>query len=722
VSADPAPAAFAFGPFRLDVVRRELTVHGVAVMMGQRAFDVLLALVARHGQLVTKDELMAEVWPGIVVEENNIQVHVSALRKALGSAGDGERYLLTVAGRGYRFVAPVESIAHAAAKSGANEGAATTAWPGPSAAAHNLPQQLTTLIGREADLAGIATQLGSHRLVTLTGSGGVGKTRLAIEAGGRLLADYPDGVWLAELAPLSDPRLATTIIAKASGVNLADPSAAIEAVASALKHKHLMLIIDNCEHVISEVARVVETLIRECPRLSILATSRERLAIPGESVIRVPSLSVPEAGAELNPSAARDYAAVRLFAERASALGHGFSLTDGNAGAVASLCRRLDGIPLAIELAVPRLNVMSVQQLDRGLDERFRLLTGASRTALPRQQTLHATIDWSYDLLTGQEQQLLGRLSVFLGGSALSSISAVVAEASSGQAGTGSAPKTRPAKEGSADILQDQVGDLLLSLVEKSLVHADPGGNETRYRLLESTRYYAREKLGAAPDLRRRHAGHFAARFAAATTAWETTPTDQWIALYAPDLDNLRGALEWAFGPDGDVALGLDLVGRSHLAWAEIGLMLEHRRWVDEALRRIKDNAKRTPAEVTARLLSWQAGDVRDIDDPADYDEAMRAAGLFHKLGDGFHEGRVLLRAGTARLLPDNVTESERLLHKARALVEPSGPTKSLARCLSALASARLFAGDQAQARTLHAQALRVYRDIGERVEDNRNR
>jgi predicted ATPase/DNA-binding winged helix-turn-helix (wHTH) protein len=681
--------ALVFGPFRLEVARRELTAHGVPVTLGQRAFDVLLTLVNRRGELVTKDELMAEVWPGVVVEENNLQVHVSALRKVLGSAGDGERYLLTVAGRGYRFVAPVERDAPAVARAVPTE----TPMPAPARppASHNLPQQLTTLIGREAELAEISTHLDSHRLVTLAGSGGVGKTRLAIEAGNRLLANYADGVWVAELAPLDDPQLVTPIIADAVGISLTDQAAAVETVASALKSMHLLLIVDNCEHVIAEVARVAEALIRKCPQLSILATSRERLAIPGESVIRVPSLAVP--GVDSGGPPARDYAAVRLFAERAQALGHGFALTDANAATVASICRRLDGIPLAIELAVPRLNVMSVQQLDRGLDERFRILTGGSRTALPRQQTLHATIDWSYDLLTAPEKQLLARLSVFLGSTTLPSIAAVVA---------------------GKDLPQDQVGDLLLSLVEKSLVQADPGGPETRYRLLESTRYYAREKLATAAGLRKRHAAHFASRLAQATTAWETTPTQRWIELHAADVDNLRGALEWAFAPDGDVAIGLDLVGRSHVVWAELGLMLEHRRWVDEALRHVN---KKTPPEVSARLLSWQAGDVRDIDDPADYDEATRAAAFFRKLGDGFHEGRALLRAGTARLMPDNVDESERLLRKAHALLTPLGATKTLARCLSALASARLFAGDQGEARSLHEQAIRVYRELGEAVE-----
>jgi predicted ATPase/DNA-binding winged helix-turn-helix (wHTH) protein len=687
---------FAFGPFQLLAARRELLAHGVPVTLGQRAFEILLMLVNRHGQLVTKDELMAEVWPGVVVEENNIQVHISALRKVLATAGDGERYLLTVAGRGYRFVAPVKRESAAELKaplaSAPDRTAAVPAAIG--AASNNLPQQLTTLIGREADLADITARLGAHRLVTLTGSGGVGKTRLSIEAGRNVLDRYPDGVWLAELAPLNDPQLVTSIIGDVLGASLNAASGAIETLVSALKNKQLLLILDNCEHVIAEAARVAEALMRSCPRLSILASSRERLAIAGESIVRVPSLPAPEAIGTLTAARAREYAAVRLFVERASALGGGFALTDANAATVGSICQRLDGIPLAIELAVPRLKVLSPEQLARGLDERFRLLTAGSRTALPRQQTLHALIDWSYDLLSDAEKILLARLSVFFGTAALASITAVVA---------------------SAEVPAEQVGDLLLSLVEKSLVHADPAGGEFRYGLLESTRYYASEKLADASRMRRRHAEHFAARLAQATAEWETTPTRQWMACYASDVDNLRGALEWAFGADGDVTVGLELVAHSHVLWAELGLILEHRRWVVEALDKV---AKGTPSEVTARLLSWQAGDVRELDDPADYDEAVRAASLYRKVGDGFQEGRVLLRAGTARLLPDSVDEGERLLRKAHALVRPFGTTKTLARCLSALASARLFAGDLSDARSLHRQAVDVYRDLGEAPDD----
>ena len=686
--------AFVFGPFRLLVARRELLAHGVPVTMGQRAFEILLTLVSRHGQLVTKDELMAEVWPGVVVEENNIQVHISAVRKVLAAAGDGDRYLLTVAGRGYRFLAPVTRESPGEPKTAGVDDQSAPAGADIGAATNNLPQQLTSLIGREADLAEIKARLRDHRLVTLTGSGGVGKTRLSIEAGRSLLDRYLDGVWLAELAPLNDAQLVTSIVADALGVSLSATAGGLDTLTSALRTKQLLLIIDNCEHVIAEAARVAEALMRGCPRLSILASSRERMAIAGESVIRVPSLPAPQPDEAATAARACDYAAVRLFVERANALGCGFALTDANAATVASICRRLDGIPLAIELAVPRLKVLPVDKLARGLDERFRLLTGGSRTALPRQQTLHALIDWSYGLLSDAEKALLARLSLFLGTTSLASISSVV---------------------GGDDMPPEQIGDLLLSLVEKSLVHADLDSNDSRYGLLESTRYFAAEKLADAPALRRRHAEHFAARFAQATSAWETTPTREWIASYASDVDNLRGALDWAFGPDGDVAVGLDLVAHSHILWAELGLMLEHRYWVVAALEKL---GNRTPPKIAARLLSWQAGDVRELDDPADYEEAMRAADLYRKLGDSFHEGRVLLRAGTARLSPDSAEEGERLLREAHALVRPFGTTKTLAHCLSALASARLFAGDLSDAHSLHRQALDVYRDLGEGSDD----
>ncbi|MFL6975594.1 MAG: ATP-binding protein [Xanthobacteraceae bacterium] len=686
-----SPDAFVFGPFRLLVHRRELIAHGVPVSLGQRALDILLVLVSRHGQLVTKNELMNEVWPGVVVEENNLQVHISALRKALGDEKGERRYLLTVAGRGYRFVHPVEretsdsSSSSPALAATSPSGGAHAVW----GKQHNIPQQLTTLIGRDAEVEAVRTSLGRQRLVTLVGAGGVGKTRLALAVGTHALPNFGDGAWLIELASATPPAVGA-IVADTIGLHTGSSDAVVDSLAAYLETRTVLLILDNCEHVLAEAARIVEALVHRCAHVSVLATSREPLGVAGEFVLRVPSLAAPDRDPALTAEQALGYPAVRLFVARASAAIDGFALTDANASAIGSVCRRLDGIPMAIELAAPRLKVLSAEQLVRGLDDRFGLLSGGSRSALPRHQTLHALIDWSYGLLNDSEKALLRRLALFAGSASLASIAALAATLGKSQ---------------------HEILDTLCSLVDKSLVVAETGGPEARYRLPESTRDYALQKLEHAGELslRKEHARHFAARFAAATVAWETVATEHWLAEYGPDIDNIRVALSWAFAPRGDIATGLELAGVSHLIWAELGLASEHRRWIEDALARVDDT---TPAATLARLLSWQAGDVKDLEDPTDYQEAIRAAGLYADLGDGFHRGQLLLRAGMARL-SEGDAGSEKLLDQAYVLLRPFGSTKTLARCLSALASARLLASDVAAAQALHAQAVQIQREFG---------
>jgi predicted ATPase/DNA-binding winged helix-turn-helix (wHTH) protein len=691
------PVAFIFGSFRLVVQRRELLLHGIPVTLGQRAIEVLLTLVSRPGQLVTKDEIMAEVWPGVIVEENNLQVHISALRKALGSAEDAKSFLLTVSGRGYRFVAPVETESADAGPSATQAPASGKAAPAAGRRVTNLPQQLTSFIGRQQEIAQLGERLQCRRLVTLTGSGGIGKTRVAIEAGWQLADRYPDGVWLIELAPLQDAKLIASAIAGALGIELTGGGT----VASALAVKHLLLILDNCEHVIGEAAALSETLLRVAPRVSILATSRERLAVSGETVVRLASLNLPQMTPALTAAQARDFEAVNLFVERARDLGEDWSLTDSTAPAVASICRRLDGIPLAIEMAVPRLRVLSLAQLADGLNERFRLLWDAGRSALPRHRTLEAVIDWSYALLSEIERALFCRLSIFAGSIGLEPVVALMAD---------------------SEFQESQILDQLQPLIEKSLVATERAESGLRYRLLESNRDYALQKLGSETEvmLRKRHAEFFCARMARATTEWETTPGERWLARYGADIDELRAALRWAFDPQGNNTLAIDLVGYSHVVWGELGLTIEHRWWVQEALSRVNNI---TPNETVARLLTWHAGDVKDIDDPADYADALRAAELHAQLGNAFGEGQALLRAGSVGPFSDDGAvgpipdHGEALLQKARGLLTPSGPTKTLARCLSALASCRLLAGDMAQARQLHEQALSTSRQIGKKAE-----
>ena len=337
---------------------------------------------------------------------------------------------------------------------------------------NNLPVMRTAFIGREHDVAEVKALLSEHGLVTLVGSGGVGKTRLAVQVGAELLERYPDGAWFVDLAPISDSELVSSVIAQSLGMSQQADRRVDEAIPVWLKHKKLLLIFDNCEHVVATVGPIAATILRIAPAVQILATSRQALDIDGEEIVRLPSLDVPHTIADLTAAKAMDFAAVALFVARATSVDKSFMLTDDTAPIVAEICRRLDGIPLAIELAAARVKVLPVPRLAERLNERFKLLTGGSSDALPRQKTLHALFDWSYDLLTEQEQRLFARLGIFAGGFDL--------DAATGVCGGDGLDEL--------DIL-----DLVGSLTDKSLVVADTSGEHERYRLLESRCLCTRE-------------------------------------------------------------------------------------------------------------------------------------------------------------------------------------------------------------------------------------
>ena len=440
------PERYRFGAFELQLDERRLLSEGAAVALRPRAFDLLAAFVDRAGHLLTKDDLLDRVWPEVVVEEAALHVQVSALRKILGNEA-----IATVSGQGYRFALPVTKVEA----------------PPQAAPKHNLPSQLTSFIGREQEIAQLKALVTANRLVTLTGTGGAGKTRLALQAASQLLDAFPDGVWLVELAALSDPGLVTQAVVRALGQQEQPGRPLIETLVDYLAMKRLLLILDNTEHVLGACGELADRALRRSAQVSVLVTSRERLGIDGELTFRVPSLSVPDAKATITPETVSAYEGVRLFVERARLLRPHFTVTAENASAVASICYRLDGIPLAIELAAPRLRSMSVEELGMRLDERFALLTEGSRTALPRQRTLRSMIDWSYDLLTSVEQALLRRLSVFAGGWTL---------ASAEQVCTGEGVATK-------DVI-----DLLASLSDKNLIVIDEQGGATRHRMLETAR------------------------------------------------------------------------------------------------------------------------------------------------------------------------------------------------------------------------------------------
>jgi predicted ATPase/class 3 adenylate cyclase len=402
----------------------------------------------------------------------------------------------------------------------------------------NLPLQVTTFVGRDAEIAEVAAALSEMRVVTLTGVGGVGKTRLAVQIAAEFLPEFGNGVWLCELGPVSDASGVADVVATTLSVQLRPGGDVTESIVAAVRDRSVLLVLDNCEHLIVPAARLVDAIVRACPGVRILATSREGLGVAGERLMLVRSLAVPDEDA--SPDALVGCDAARLFVDRATAARRGFAVTADNAPAIAQICRRLDGIPLAIELAAARTRMLSPSEIARRLDERFRLLTGGTRTAVERHQTLRAAVDWSYALLTSEEQVLLDRLGVFSGGFTFDAAEAVAGELESG-----------------SDVL-----DLLGQLVDKSLVVADEQADgSTRYRLLETIRQYALEQLdatGASDEVRRRHAEHYITVAQATEGALWTRDEDEWLRIVDQELGNFRAALDWAIGVgDADVALRL---------------------------------------------------------------------------------------------------------------------------------------------------------------------
>ena len=555
--ASEPPASVAFGRFRVLPQRRELLADGRPIRLGGRAFDVLMALIEARGAVVAKDALMQSVWPDRIVEDNSLQAQISVLRAAFGA----ERELIrTVAGRGYQFIGEIRVV-----PASPDEPSDAAADPAAILPPTNLPEPVSELIGRDDDLDEILGLAAAHRLVTLTGAGGIGKTRLSLAVARPLLPQFADGVWAIELAPLADPELVPVAVATALGVELASGMASPLSVATALRSKQLMLVLDNCEHVVDVAARMAELLLRTNPAARVIATSREPLRAEGEWVYPVPPLAVPaEDGA--NGEDPLRYGAVRLFVERARAAAPHFSPDPPVMAAIAGVCRRLDGIPLAIELAAARAAALGIEGVAARLGNRFRLLAGGHRTAMPRHQTLRATLDWSYELLTEPERVVLRRLAIFAGGFTLQAARAVAAD---------------------DEIAAPEVVDCVANLVEKSLVAVDAGGARARYRLLETTRAYALDKLVQASEFdttARRHARRYLDLFEGAEAEAETRPTDEWLADYSPRIDNVRAALDWAFSPNGDASIGVALTIASVPLWVQLSLMEECRKRVEQAL------------------------------------------------------------------------------------------------------------------------------------------
>lgn len=561
----PVPGdAICFGSFVLIPQHHQLLKNGEPVPLGSRAMLLLIAMASRPGELLEKSELLTQVWPKVVVEECNLRAQILSLRRVLSEDSDFD-CIVTVPGRGYRFVAPVSTPVSVARS--------------PAVQAHGMPQgAMRQVFGRDSLLNILELQLQRCRFITLTGHAGTGKTTVALALGNRMLAQYPEGVRFIDLAPVSRGHLVHAVIADALGIDstLEDP---LNVIATHLANSKALLILDNCEHVLEETATAIETILRNAPRCSVLVTSREALHAEGEFVHDLSPLAFPPAKAVLNTQQARTYPAVQLLVERITAHDLGYVFTDSDVKAAPDICRKLDGNALAIEIAAARVRAFGIDQLVEMLDGSFRLQMTGRRTALPRHRSLSAALDWTYAMLSADEQLMLRQLSVFRGPFMLHSVKAVTDVASQNQA------------------------QLLESLMDKSLVIACQQGSITRYRLLETTRLYAARKLAEHAEtdtVAQRHARWTVVELKESVQALNKTTPQAWIEQYAEEIDSVRTALDWAYSPVGEPGLAVELTLLSVPLWLRLSLTGECYDWVNRGL---QSTSEFTRVEQRQRML-----------------------------------------------------------------------------------------------------------------------
>ena len=643
-----------FGRFELQQEERRLLADGQPVALGARAFDLLAVLVERAGRLVAKNELITLVWPGLVVEENNLQVQVSTLRKLLGPDA-----LVTIPGRGYRFALPVGHAEVLVPQAAADTGAPAAEAAAPVRSPTNLPARLLSLYGRAQDLPTIKALLRLHAVVTIVGAGGIGKTRVAqavaAEVAVESAADFPDGVWWIELAALSDGALVPSAVARALRVQLPGDRRPVEAIASILASRQLLLVLDNCEHLTDAVALLIETVRAAAPQVRFLVTSQETLKAAEEHIYRVGALAVPAPDGTTN---AMQAGAIELFVARAQGVDPNFALTPAHTPAVIEICRRLDGIPLAIELAAARLPLLGVEGLRARLDERFNVLTAGARVVLRRHQTLRATLEWSHGLLTSEEQTVLRRLGVFAGSLTLETAQHVA---------------------GDERIDRWAALDHLGALVDKSLVLAE-GDPVPRYRLLETTRAYALERLAeageTAPMLRRHAEALFALLkgYEDDERLWQSAHAD--VLAATAELDNLRAALGWVAQAAEGSDLVVPLVGVSFPVWAAtfhlaegLDRCLALRQHVHDALP-MRDAAMYWHTVARLGLYSMRR---------ESFDAALRAADLFRQLGDDSRRYVALVNAAAQGMGFASTEQMEQAIAEATRLERADWPARQRA-------------------------------------------
>jgi predicted ATPase/DNA-binding winged helix-turn-helix (wHTH) protein len=620
----PTQETIAFGPFELSSGERILRRDGLVLPLGGRALDILFYLVGRPGQVATKKQLIDHAWPDVVVEEGNLRVHIAAIRKALEDGKFGNRYIANVQGRGYCFVAPVSRSS--AASRPADHGSTSKKDPA-------LPPRLTRMIGREAAVDTISAQLVTGRFVTIVGAGGIGKTTVAVSIGYRLFGEFGDLVHFIDLGSLRDPLLVASATGLALGlpINERDP---VPGLIAALRHRRMLLVFDSCEHVIETASVLAERIFNETPQVHILATSREALRVEGEHVHQLAPLECPSEDADLTAERALAFSAVLLFSERATANQSRFAFSDTDAPVVAEICRKLDGIALAIELAAGRVSAYGIRGVATLLDQRFGLLWRGRRTALPRHQTLAATLDWSYDLLHEFERTILRRLSVF--------------------AGIFTPEAARSVAAG-----DDVDGALVIStmddLVTKSLITADTSDAITHFRLLDTTRTYAWQKLaesGETDRIARRHALYCRELFDRVDPTTQRPggrldqtggETETSMETLGRVIDEVRAALDWAYGERGDLILAVELTAAAAPVWIRHFLVDECRERIEQAIALLDKKVRRDPRRDLRLFSSLAVAHLESTGDASRIDQAWsRAAKLAEELNDSEYRIRSL--------------------------------------------------------------------------------
>ena len=638
-------ASYRFGRCELNPATRQVLVDGSPATLGGRAFDVLLALVERSERLVTKDELLEIAWPGVVVEENNLQVQISSLRKLLGP-----QVIATIPGRGYRFTMPLDgsrpSRLEPARPAAEARSAAASSEP-----RTNLAKTLPPLYGRAADLEALRKLVESHRLVTIAGPGGIGKSRLAEAVARSLVGHWPDGAWLVELAGLSDPQLVANSVARALKVQIHAHQSPCDDLVAGIADRRMLLVLDNCEHLLEAVAALAAAILGAAPGIHILATSQEPLHVAEEQQYRASALAVP---ATLAIGSARTFGAVALFEARVRAVDPAFALNDESVALAVDICRQLDGLPLAIELAAARVGAIGLRAVRDKLDERFKLLTGGSRATLRRHQTLRAALEWSHNLLNDAERTVFRRLGVFAGGFTMEMAQALAS---------------------SEGVDEWAVLEHLSALIDKSLVAVD-AGDPPRYRLLESSRAFALEQLaeGETATMLRRHAQAmrgFLERIDGANLDGELR-TDQYAALVLPELDNLRAAHAWAVGEEGDPEIAFALA-------VHAGSLVDYAQECADWISALPAPAERAVADllVARYFRAIAAGNMSSgVARTRQLDAAIRARSVYEDLRKPRRAFAAQVQIARHRWALKDLAGAQAAIEEARALLQPDWPAE----------------------------------------------